>query len=209
MVRSIALSIALSLAGACGGDDDAGDHGHGDAPSDDAAPGGSDAAPGDDDAGPGPDCAAYCTLIESACVDELQQYFDRESCLATCALFPVGEPDDQLGNTLSCRVHHAELAVADPDPHCYHAGPSGGGGDGVCGSPCESYCTLMAAVCDEVYADDAECMTTCADFPDTRPYSISENRSDTVACRIFHATRQTSQDGHCGTASADSPICTE
>ena len=208
MMRSIALCIAVAVAGGCGGSDDdhAGDHG--DAPADDAAPGDHDAAPGDDDGGLPATCESYCTLITEACVDRMRQYYDHAECLTTCALFAPGEPDDDAGNSLSCRLYHAELAQDDPDPHCYHAGPSGGQA-GVCGTACENYCAIMLPTCPEEYADQADCLGVCAGFPDPGPYSVFESRTDTVACRIFHATRATSDDGHCGTASADSSTCSE
>jgi hypothetical protein len=142
----------------------------------------------------------------ASCTTALTQYFDLPSCLSSCALFPPGETGADSGDSLACRVSHAALAVAEPDPHCRHAGPSGGG---VCGAPCDAYCDLMMAVCGEVYADLGACMETCAGFPESGMYSIRESRSDTVECRIFHATRATADDGHCGTASADSSTCSE
>ncbi len=204
-MRSIALCLALSLAAACGGSDDDGG-GDGTGGSADAAPGESDAAPPSGDAGASPSCQDYCAAVSDACVDQLRQYHDLATCLATCALFPPGQPGDESGDSLACRAHHAELARAGPDPHCYHAGPSG---DGVCGDPCDGYCDLMLPVCDRVYADQAECMEVCAGFPDPRPYTVFESRSDTAGCRIFHATRATTDDGHCGTASADSVTCVD
>jgi hypothetical protein len=202
-VRSIALCLALWLAAACGGDDD-GDGGE--APAADAAPGQPDAAAGPDDGGTSASCEQYCADITAACVGEVKQYFDLEECLASCAQFPPGRPGDQTGDSLACRAYHAQLAVSDPDPHCYHAGPSG---NGVCGDPCDGYCDIMLAVCPAEFADDAACMTACAELPDPRPYSTQESRTDTVACRLFHATRAAVDDAHCGGASPDSTVCSE
>ena len=210
MMRSIALYIAVAVAGACGGGDDdhAGDDG-GDAPVDDAAPGDHDAAPGDGDGGPLAGCDEYCSRLAAACTEQMRQYIDAETCLATCALFPPGEPGDEGGNSLACRMVHVERAEGDPDPHCYHAGPSGGRGSGVCGAPCENYCMIMMSACPAEFASAEDCMTACADYPDPRPYTIFESRTDTVACRIYHGTRATTDDNHCGTASPDSTTCTD
>ena len=199
IVRSIAVWLALCVA-SCGGDDDGGGNGS-DAATGDPA----DASPGDD-AGPTATCDDYCAALTDACVDALRQYRDLETCLATCALFPPGQPGDEIGNSVACRAHHAGLAAAVPDPHCYHAGPSG---DGVCGDPCDGYCDIMVPTCEQSYADDAECMAVCAGFPDPRPYTVFEDRVDTAACRLVHATRATIDDGHCGAASADSGQCVD
>ena len=208
-MRSIALCLACLCAVACGGDDDDGGGGGGDASATaDARTASGDGAPIEGDAGEAATCQRYCDLIVEGCVEGIRQYANREECLTTCALYPPGEPGDEVGNSLSCRLYHAELALEEPDPHCYHAGPSGGRAD-VCGSACENYCAIMLPTCPDEYAGEAECLETCAGFPDPGPYSILESRSDTVACRIFHATRATADDGHCGTASPDSATCVE
>lgn len=211
MRKATAAILALALASACGDDDggtgDGGDGG--DQPGDDATPGQADAATGGDDGGTTASCEHYCETIMAACLQDLKQYIDLATCLATCPLFPPGAEGDDTGDSLACRVQHAEWAAEEPGPHCYHAGPSGGRGDGVCGGPCDGYCDIMLAACPGEYVDDADCMEICAGFPDPRPYSILEARTDTVACRIWHATRSTVNDGHCKTAAADSGTCTE
>jgi hypothetical protein len=186
---------------ACGGDDDG----------DDGSSGGTDGGGSVIDAAAGFDgavaagCDEYCASIMTSCTGALTQYYDLEECLASCALFPPGEPGTESGDSLACRVTHAALAVDEPDPHCRHAGPSGGD---VCGVPCDAYCDLVMAVCD-LYPDDGACMETCAGFPESGMYSIRESRNDNVECRIFHATRATVDDGHCGTASAGSTTCSQ
>ena len=199
-MRTAALVLFACVAGCGGDDDDGGEVG----PAIDAAVTSADGAPAD--GGAAASCADYCATIAEACVDALRQYHDLEICLATCALFPPGTAGDDGGDSLACRAHHAELAREAPDPHCYHAGPSG---DGVCGEPCEGYCDIVMPPCGALYADRGECAEVCAAFPDPRPYTVRESRSDTVACRIFHATRATVDDGHCGTASADSVTCVD
>lgn len=211
-MRSIALSLTIVCVFAgCGGDDGGDDGGGGggdDASTADASTGDGDGAPVEGDAGGEQTCQQLCDRLDEICVGELTQYANVEECLSTCALYPPGVPGDHSANTLSCRLYHADLALADPDPHCYHAGPSGGRA-AACGSACENYCLIMLATCPEEFADEAECLEICDGFPDPRAYSIRESRTDTVACRIFHATRATADDGHCGTASPDSVTCVE
>jgi hypothetical protein len=203
-MRRLLLALVLYVGAACGGD--GGDSGDQDeAPGD--AGGGRDAS-GDDGGNPdasvaSASCADYCESIMASCTGDLAQYKFMPTCLASCALFPAGEAGADSGDSIACRVTHAALAEDETDPHCRHAGPSGGG---VCGGPCDAYCDLVMAVCD-LYADDGECMEVCAGFPDTVLYSINQNRGDTVQCRLFHATMASAFDGHCGTASAESGPC--
>lgn len=204
-MRRLVLALALCAAAACGGDDD---DGTGDQDAPDDAGGSRDAQSDDggldpDAAPPSASCAEYCDSIMATCTGELAQYKFMPTCLASCALFPAGEEGADSGDSVACRLTHVALAAEEADPHCRHAGPSGGG---VCGTPCDAYCDLVMAVCD-LYADDAECMEVCSGFPDTALYSIEENRGDTVQCRVFHSTMASAFDGHCGTASAESGPC--
>ncbi len=196
-MRTFAIALAVTLA-ACGGDDDAVGTNDGGGSAIDATPGGSDGQAA-------ASCDEYCASIMASCTDELAQYRDLATCLASCALFPAGEPGADSGDSLACRVTHAALAVDEADPHCRHAGPSGGG---VCGAPCDAYCDLMQGVC-ELYSDDAECMETCAGFPEVGMYSSApgHGRGDSVECRILHATLATEDTVHCGTAGPDSTPC--
>ncbi len=197
-MRTLAIALAIIFA-ACGGDDDGASDGIG-------TDGGAqviDGAPSDGAAATG--CDEYCASIMATCSDALSQYRDLASCLGSCALFPPGSPGADSGDSLACRVTHAELAMDTPDPHCRHAGPSGGG---VCGAPCDAYCDLMMGVCD-LYGDDAECMEVCAGFPEVGDYSSAPGagRGDSVECRIMHATLATEDTVHCGTAGPDSTPC--
>lgn len=204
-MRRLALVLAISLT-ACGGDDDGGGdssdgdvHGHED--------GGvvADATAGPDAPPPSADCQDYCSSIMATCTMALAQYRDTGDCLASCAVFSPGEPGADSGDSLACRITHAELAVGEPDPHCRHAGPSGGG---VCGAYCEAYCTLVMGICSEVYADAGECMTTCADFPVSGMYSVKHRTGDTVDCRIFHTTLAPDEpEVHCTQVGPDSIPC--
>jgi hypothetical protein len=168
-------------------------------------PEGSDVA---DCSGGGSDCDTYCAMIAASCTGQNQQYASTATCLATCAALPPGMPADLTGNSVGCRTYHATAAKMDPDTHCVHAGPSG---DGVCGDPCESFCTIVQAACtggSAVYPTAKECMFECTMFPNSEPYDASDTAGDSLACRLYHAT-VASQDPvtHCPHVTEASATC--
>lgn len=147
------------------------------------------------------DCDETCRLTEAACTGSNAVYESTEQCLAVCAALPPGHHSDTTPNTRGCRAYHAHSALVDPDMHCSHAGPSG---DGHCGDHdagnCESYCLLLARGCPaelaETYASQATCEERCAtEFEETGAayesgYAVaSVDGTDTLQCRILHATR--------------------
>src|SRR5438477_13103000 len=87
-------------------------------------------------------CMNYCTTIMGACTGANAQYDTMADCVASCAHYPVGTAADQMGNTLGCRTYHAMAAQTAASTHCIHAGPSGAG---LCGTPCEGFCSLVTA----------------------------------------------------------------
>lgn len=138
-------------------------------------------------------CASYCSIYLPACAD-FSEYDNEAACLAQCSQWPVGSADDVSGDTLGCRIYHATVAdTVDANLHCPHAGPSGGAfkGDPVCVDPaaptCANYCTVYFGNCKDannVYADQAECEATCADWYQG---SLADTTGDTVGCRTYHA----------------------
>lgn len=72
-------------------------------------------------------CESYCKDAIDNCVGSAKIYSSRAACLAACATFPVGRKGDRLGNTLHCRFHHLHVEGGDPEVHCPHSGPDGGG----------------------------------------------------------------------------------
>jgi len=155
----------------------------------DAAPDGTpDATP---DATSTATCASYCATITASCTGTEAQYDSENQCLTVCnewAGWDAGNDGDQSGNTIACRLYHANAAASTmPDAaatHCPHAGPSGGN---VCGTWCENYCDLSARNCADsnaIYASEAECTATCAGLTDTAPPNITDGNS--VQCRIYH-----------------------
>gem|GEM_PF-423280 len=215
---SAALVLCLSLfIGACPEEDDpvtptadvtadvqtdgGGDGGTPDGTSDDGTP---DATPddgpgGDADATPtDPSCADYCALVTANCTGDNAQYTDETACLTYCetgASLPIGTLADTGGNTVGCRMYHAQAAVDlnDPVTHCPHAGPSGGN---ICGTWCENYCHLEDVNCtanNDIFGDDAACQAACALYDPNG--AAGDADGDTVQCRIYHL----------GVAGLDSP----
>jgi hypothetical protein len=147
---------------------------------------------------------AYCDTIQAACTSANAQYPNANQCLATAAEFPMGASSEEMtGNTLGCRIYHAQNAMITGDvaTHCPHAGPAGNKIDltvGQCGTPCESFCTLAIKTCGtdanpltgvtNRYADMGTCMTACTGFAKTPAFVSPAPNGDTMACRVYHVT---------------------
>jgi hypothetical protein len=71
-------------------------------------------------------CAAYCDQATTNCPD---LYVNEDECLTTCEGFPTdGDYYATEGDNVQCRTYHASFpAAADPNTHCPHAAPDGGG----------------------------------------------------------------------------------
>ncbi len=157
---------------------------------------------------PGPSCADYCGLIEDHCDDEFEQYPGDAACEALCEVMPPGTEQDELGNTVGCRMFHTLLAGEQEDPHCHHAGPAG---DGTCGSNCESFCTLALGVCvgdNAVWPGSEACIADCNRFAEEPKYTTAAPDEDSFACRMHHLTLASLQpDVHCDHVALVSPVC--
>lgn len=156
----------------------------------------------------------YCTTIEANCTAKNQQYPDTASCLAVCAAFPVGMAADTSGDTLGCRTYHAGAAMAMPDVHCAHAGPTGG--DGVCGDECTAFCEVAAKNCtgaNQQWTDAASCMKDCAQFKKTTGYSVADTSTNDAGCRMYHLSVASkdaaSATTHCAHIALKSAVCTQ
>jgi len=151
-------------------------------------------------------CTAYCTTIQGACTAANLQYSDMATCVATCAHFTVGAASDTSGDTLGCRTNHAMLAQTGPGTHCVHAGPSGGG---VCGMPCEGFCSIVVPECPTQWPSATTCPTMCAGLNPVPAYTANVQSGDSLSCRIYHATAaSTNPTTHCPhTAVTGSATC--
>jgi len=147
------------------------------------------------------DCTTYCTKVTTNCTGSNGQYGSMDTCMASCAHFPVGSEADTAGNTLGCRIYHAGNAATDPVTHCIHAGPSGGG---ACGNPCDGFCSLVDAECPTQYPSATACATLCAGYATTPHYSAAVTSGDSLSCRIYHATNAaTDPTTHCPHTGSD------
>ena len=164
------------------------------------------------DGGPSQQCQDYCKLAKEVCVDTNTLYASDETCLAVCNLWLPGEKDEPKGtNTVACRENQLALAKQTNEPstipdYCAKASP---GGNGFCGSTCESYCQLYAAACKEdqpqlgsTQYDEPTCVAKCKGLADTKSFDVNANYTgDTLQCRLVHTSAATINPGeHCAHA---------
>jgi hypothetical protein len=139
-----------------------------------------------DPAGTVPSCDVYCRLVQVSCQDEFAEYESEAQCLAVCNALPGGADGN---NNVSCRRTHAYNALAyGPETHCPHAGP---GGKSVCGSNCESYCSLLEQGCADDFAGTEECVEECETLEGADdPFSVTAAEAgDNFGCRMLALIR--------------------
>jgi hypothetical protein len=144
-----------------------------------------------------PLCGLYCAAAMANCKGPQALYPDPKFCLAVCDALPLGNPMDKSGNTVGCRLHFAESAAAiEKQFNCSAAGP---GGNDVCGSNCEGFCSIVGTICPTVYADKPACMIGCKSWPELGNYSDSIVSGNSVECRVYHSTAAAGidPDQHC------------
>ncbi len=159
-----------------------------------------------------PSCEQYCDAVMDACVtneDERHAVYDSKySCLKHCAQFPPGEPGDLSGNSLACRHAHALVALSFPGERQFECPAAGPGGDGVCGTNCEGYCSLMDGLCPETF--DGDCAAVCSAVPDLGGYDVSQIEGNSLQCRFYHLGAATvSPQFHCAHAAGEQPCADE
>jgi len=75
-----------------------------------------------------PACTDYCAEYFLYCMGKNDVYeTDLDACLSACGEWYPGSDADVDGDTVGCRTYHAGAALGDPELHCPHASPSGGG----------------------------------------------------------------------------------
>lgn len=171
---------------------------------------------GDGDGGDGgtdsPACVAYCAQVAKACVGPSAVYASEAVCLAVCAKLPAGSPETPTGNTIACRADQARLAetTGEVKLYCPAAGPGGGsgedGGAPLCGTNCDGYCSLMAAICSSIFPTPQTCLESCLSAPDIGGYNVAQMEGNTIQCRLYHVSAATQgADVHCPHASGITP----
>lgn len=154
-------------------------------------------------------CDDYCTLVIRSCEGDVAQYPDLTACEATCAVMAQGNPGDRSGNTIACRTFWASAAEGNPQAFCRRAGP---GGDGTCGTNCESFCATTLAICADQenppYDSLMACNEMCATYDMTQLFDANDLGGNSLACRIYHMTAASTVPGeHCPHTQADSSVC--
>jgi len=158
-------------------------------------------------------CADYCAQIASNCQGVNQEYHGTGDCLTLCKYFSPGVDGDTTGNTVACRLAHANFAAAGPETHCPHAGPLGGPSD-KCGpeaasiedSRCLALCQLDLALCAGpqlagqtcedastiAYEDLNDCTTVCKSYRFLNGGELVDDSgtpyesNNTFNCRLYH-----------------------
>jgi hypothetical protein len=144
-------------------------------------------------------CSQYCSQITDKCTAAPQYDDTRPECESVCRHFPRAEGESPTGNNLECRLARVTSASGERSD-CFAAGR---GGDDVCGTPCDAYCSLLQALCPAHFsefdagaslADDAAaCQSDCSRLSDRRDYDPALGGEDefdedvaTIQCRLWH-----------------------
>lgn len=163
--------------------------------------GGAGGEGGDAGGGDSEECVEYCQTVMENCTGGLRQYASEATCLASCATFEPGDPNEPGGNTLACRHDQAIQAGVgnNAGEFCATAGPAGGG---ECGSDCDAYCTLLEAACPAEFRAIEDCGAMCPGLVDSGAFNTPEHLTgNTVECRIYHTgAALIDPDLHCGHA---------
>lgn len=160
------------------------------------------------------DCKEYCDLVNSTCKPDspTAAFANPSYCEGLCPhMQKVTEGPIAKTNTFDCRlaqVRTAGTVAPDNESECRSVGA---GGDGACGSNCESYCQLFEAVCGAVpgLSRGSACLSECQKIPEDRQTNASaafSSESDTLQCRLAHlgaaaagkaAENETLTETHC------------
>ncbi|MES1173369.1 MAG: hypothetical protein ABUL62_03495 [Myxococcales bacterium] len=148
---------------------------------------------------PSAQCQEYCALADEVCTGAHAIYTDKQACLGLCKLMPPGDLEE-APNSVACRINQLNAAKQDSETsqlpaYCASAGP---GGNGVCGSNCESYCQLYAAACESTLPnltnqyDQKTCRAKCAGLNNLSTFDSKTNYDgDTLQCRLVHTAAAT------------------
>jgi hypothetical protein len=146
-------------------------------------------------------CEQYCSAVTDNCIGAFTVYTSYSTCLAVCARLPEGTEGARTGNSVQCRLRAAQVAKEEVPHYCPIAGP---GGNGVCGTNCESLCGLREGVCAGFSEGDvASCRTECGKLQDLGNYStdldVGQYAGPHVQCRLYHLSAAAADDPeqHC------------
>jgi len=184
-------------------------------------------------------CEGYCSLTMQACANTAttsaalgngSQWDSYDHCYAGCEN-GFSDTDSTTtnvlglvagaGDDLACRAYHTSVATF-ANFHCQHGNAasatcySSAAANPVAGM-CEGFCEYVQSVCfgNEPYTSVAVCQTAClaAAWPDATgnyPWPDLNSRTNTMGCRIYHATVAISSgllSTHCPHVVVASPVC--
>merc|ERR1712166_343537 len=123
-------------------------------------------------------------LTEGVC-NAYNSYSTKAACVKDYKLTPLGNKNDQVGNTRACREYHISVAPSGPMFHCPHAA-----GDSICvgkdpTDPGEKFCQGFEAVCNKFnpYNDTQSCVTS---FKNTPEGNTQDDSGNSQGCRNYH-----------------------
>jgi hypothetical protein len=159
-------------------------------------------------------CAAYCGKLLEGCNETTSEVYayrkDTKYCEALCPYLSLSNDDSLAGNTFECRDNQAQLALnvaSDRREGQTNCRAAGAGGNGKCGSNCESYCQLYERICSQDGPTPrSQCLEECKmlrDDPSVDAENSFSNQVDTVQCRLTHlgAAALGDRGDHCEHAS--------
>jgi len=155
--------------------------------------------------------ASICTIGADVDGSNKWLYDTYDHCVTIASSLSAGQAAGAIGATgatsgdsLSCRQYHLSVAAGSTGAattHCPHTLFESG--DATCGTKCESYCAVQAAVCTGATNQQfggvvADCVTAC----DAWTLGMDTDKSgDTFGCRAYHllvASESTANaDNHC------------
>ncbi len=129
--------------------------------------------------------------LEERVFGRLDVACDPPEARASLAERPKGEAgtvDEETGNTVECRIEHAQRAADNAD-ECVTASESGG--EFCISQECVEYCDLIESKCPNAYPSRAHCAHMCAAYP----RGAATDGNNTLECRLRHA-----RSGRCDAA---------
>lgn len=134
-------------------------------------------------------CDRYCTELftqEKCGAAEVRVYETVTQCREVCALLPEGEVSATNGNSVHCRYNQLNQPGFEAND-CDNVGPITR--PGVCGEPCEVFCSLQSAACGD-RAEPDYCQRICGILKQAPTYRASAFiEADTLQCRLGHLVR--------------------
>lgn len=134
-------------------------------------------------------CETYCDTVSAACAGQFEQYVSPQTCMKLCGRLDPGQPGDDSGDTVNCRLHYAESAqtAGEKTSNCSAAGP---GGHGTCGTNCDALCRIALDTCraQRIFSSTLDCASQCTKIPDLGHYDDSIQDGDSVQCRLYHVS---------------------